>query len=74
MAYVFANFSFDQNDLNLNRVYTNAWQAGLFDNSYLSFNGATYQDSYVVDWYLGGYLGSVFAGEYITVDYLQNVM
>ncbi len=73
MATIFANYSFDQSNLNLNRLYANAFDAGLLDDAFLTYNGVTYRDVYVVDWYLGGYFGSVFAGDYISVDQLQNV-
>ena len=73
MATVFANYGFNQNNLNLNRLYANSVDGGLLDNAFLSYNDQTYQDLYIVDWYLGGYYGSVFGGDYISVDAFQTV-
>jgi hypothetical protein len=73
MATIFANYSFDQSNLNLNRLYANSFDAGLLDDAFITYNGTTYRDIYIVDWYLGGYYGSAFAGDYISVDQLLNV-
>jgi hypothetical protein len=62
MAAVTFTAQIDMTDLNLNRLSVNLIQAGLLDNVYQNYEGTTYQDVYVVDWYLGGYRGSVFGG------------
>ena len=68
MATVFANYAFDQSNLNLNRLYANSFDVNLIDDGYLNYNEVTYRDVYVVDWYLGGYYASAFGGDRTSVD------
>ena len=62
MATVTFTAQIDMTDLNMNRLSVNLIQAGLLDNVYANYEGTTYQDVYVVDWYLGGYRGSFVCG------------
>lgn len=74
MARVWASLGFDQRSLDLSNMFYNAWQFGLLDNSYLPWNGRTYEDAYVVDWSLGStYYGSVFGGYGMSVDGFDRV-
>ncbi|MCZ4367538.1 hypothetical protein [Sulfitobacter dubius] len=73
MATIFANYMFDQSNLNLNRLYANAFDVSMFDDVYLNYNGVSYRDAYIVDWYLGGYYASAFGGDHIAVDGQLNV-
>ncbi|HBB83912.1 MAG TPA: hypothetical protein DC031_11690 [Sulfitobacter sp.] len=73
MAYIFANYSYNQNDLDLNRLYANAWDVGFFDDANLTYYGVSYRDIYSVDWYLNGDYASIFGGDRITVDQQLNV-
>ena len=74
MATVTFTAQIDMTDLNMNRLSVNLIQAGLLDNVYANYEGTTYQDVYVVDWYLGGYRGSVFGGYNISTDSFRNVV
>ena len=73
-ATISSIYALDMTDLDLNRLYSGAWQSGLLDNSNFYFNGKQYEDSYVVDWYAGGvYYGSVFGGSGMTVNAQQEI-
>ena len=69
MATVSMTLAVDMTDLDLNRLYTYAWQWGLWDDQYLSVNGVTYEDLYVVDWVIGDqYYASLFGGYNMATD------
>ena len=74
MANIFANYAFDQDNLDLSRLYYNAWDWNFYDNTNVTYNGVRYSDIYHVDWQLGSnYRASIFAGYGLTVDSLDFI-
>ena len=68
------SLALDMTDLDLNRLYANAWQFGLLNDTNTVFNGKTYEDLYVVDWQLEStYYESVFGGSGMGVDANQII-
>lgn len=63
MANIFANFAFDQSDLDLYRVNVNATAVNFFDNENVVFNGITYRDVILIE---GFGFASAFGGPSIS--------
>lgn len=63
MANIFANFAFDQSDLDLYRVNVNATAVNFFDNENVIFNGVNYRDVILIE---GFGFASAFGGPSIS--------
>lgn len=61
MAKMFANFAFDQDDLDLNRIFQSNDTAVFYDDEYVTYGGETYQDVFAVG-------GNIFAGKNLIVS------
>jgi len=69
MAKVSSEYILDMFYLDLSRLYYNANQWGLLDNSNVTYNGIQYEDVFVVDWSMDNtYYQSVFGGYGMSVD------
>ena len=69
MSNVFSNYAFNQNDIDLSRLYYNAYDFNLYDNYNITYNGVPYSDIYDVNWLLNGnYRASLFTGYNLTAD------
>lgn len=66
MATIMSNDQFIQSQLNLNLIYANTYDSGLFKNINQSLLGVTYKDAYEADYYAGYYGSAVFAGTGLT--------
>ena len=63
MANVFSNSGGDFDNLNLNRLQTGWINDNYLDNVFVTLNGITYADIYLVEWtYNGARFSSIFAG------------
>ena len=69
MANLFANYAFNQDNLDLSRFYYNSSAFQLYDNWNISYNGVQYSDVYGIEWSLnGGQYTSAFAGYDLTAN------
>lgn len=66
MAHIFANFSFDQSDLNLYRLNVNATAQNFYNDENAFFNGTSYRDVLLIEGFNGGYFASAFGGPNIS--------
>lgn len=68
MATLTALAETDMSYLDLHRLVAYGFASTFLDDQYVTYSGKSYQDVYIVDWYLGGtYLASAFGGSNITV-------
>lgn len=68
MARLFANYSIDMSNLNLNRLVTGFYDSQFVNNDYLAVNGYTYEDTLEVIYYAGGYATALFGGSGFTFN------
>ena len=69
MASIFSNYSFNHNDLNLNRIDLGAYDSYFYDDTNIEFNSINYKDVYEIYWNYGdSYYVSAFAGPSLNVS------
>lgn len=74
MASVFANYSFDQRNFDLNEMMRTWLHTSFFDDSYYDIDNRLYSDDYEVIWDRDGiYRYTLFMGDNLTVDGQYNL-
>jgi Ca2+-binding RTX toxin-like protein len=68
MANVYSDYGFNQDGFDLSKLINYYYNEAFIDDVNYSYEGVTYEDLYEVDWYLGGYYASVFAGSDFSFD------
>ena len=68
MATVVANYGLMMNALNFNEVYSGAYDARFYNDTYLYAGGVIYEDEYDIFWYNGSYWASAYLGSGFVVN------
>ena len=73
MARLYADYAFDFNGYNLNRLISGYYDGQFLNNTYLTVGSYTYEDTLDVIYYSDGYFGALFGGTNFSFDSNGNL-